>query len=460
MSNAVATGSSPRRVTTEWVSRLWLPVVLVLAGAVTVGAYVHFHSLAASPIDEWVYMDYLFKIPHQWFIHTGDLVGRQARNIDACYGVRNYGTAKVPCGGDYSQLSAFPYSGKTSTSAYTPLYFGITWAVGWVLQHLAGITPVQSWRLVGALWLALALVPFVMVARRFGVHDVVTLALGLAFIAAPYSLTTYTFISTDAPCAAITLWLLLLAFAVVDGSISGWWLAPAAALAVAFKVTNLIGIGLAVLFMLVSWLYELRRTQWAGFTTRRPDAPRRLSVALPLFALLPVAAGAIVQDAWLKHVAATAVSSGASQGVGIPFNFLKNLQPGFQQLTDTITTNVGIPSSTGHIFTTVYFQPLGWLCVVGVLGALCLRSAFRQPYAPLAISIAVMGVAALPVLGLGMHLITGGYFALPLRYAGMLVLPYFLMTGVVVRNRWARWAVLVYAVGLLAFVVLRSPVYG
>ncbi|HEY0248879.1 MAG TPA: hypothetical protein VGC45_11525 [Gryllotalpicola sp.] len=449
-----------RRTSAEWASTLWMPVVLVLAAVVTVGAYVHFHSPAASPIDEWVYMDYLFKMPQHWIVHTGDLVGQQAREIDACYGVRNYGTAKVPCGGDYSNLAAFPYSGKTSAGSYLPFYFGITWAIGAAAHAVTGMTLVAGWRLAGAFWLALALVLFVVVARRLGVHDVVTLALGLGFIASPYALTTYTFISTDAPCAAITLALLLLAWSVVRGRASGWWLVPASAVAVAFKVTNLIGIGFAVLFLFVSWLYELPRTRWSGILTRRPDAPKRFTLAMPLYLVLPVAAGAIVQEVWLKYVAATAVASGASQGIAIPFNFFANLQTGFQQLAGTVTTNVGIPSSTGHVFTAAYFEPLGWLCVIGVFGVLCLRPAFRLPFAPLAISTAVMGVAALPVLGLGMHLITGGYFAIPLRYAGMLVLPYFLMMGVLVRNRWARWAVFAYCAGLLLWVVLRSPVYG
>lgn len=459
-SRSAGDGVRSRRSAAEWASTLWMPVVLVLAGVLTVSVYVHFHSPAASPIDEWVYMDYLFKIPHQWIIHTGDVVGEQARQIDACYGVRNFGTAKVPCGGDYSDLAAFPYDGKTSAAGDTPLYFAVTWAIGWVIRAVTHISPVSSWRLVGAFWLALALVPFVVLARRLGVNDLVTLALGLGFIASPYALTSYTFIGTDAPTAAITLGLLLLAWSVVRGRISGWWLVPAAALAVAVKVTTLIGIGLALLFLLVSWLYELRRTRWSGFGTLRPTAAKRYTLLMPLYIVAPLAVAGVVQDSWMRYLRSTAVSTGASQGIAVKFNFLKNLQPGFQQLTDTVTTNVGIPSSTGHVFTAAYFEPLGWLCVLGVLGVLCLRPVFRTSVAPMAISIGFMGVAALPILGLAMHLITGGYFALPLRYAGMLVLPYFLMTGIVVRNRWASWGVFAYCAGLLAFVLLRAPVYG
>ncbi|WP_431279737.1 hypothetical protein [Leifsonia poae] len=101
--------------------RRWVPLLLVFASFVMGFTVTAHHTEALSPIDEWVYADYLYKLPQQVLIPRGQEIGPEALKLMACTGVREYGPMGPECGSDYAaHLDEFPQGGITSADGYTP----------------------------------------------------------------------------------------------------------------------------------------------------------------------------------------------------------------------------------------------------------------------------------------------------------------------------------------------------
>lgn len=439
----------------------WVPVLLVIASlgmSVTVIAH---HSKALSPIDEWVYVDYLYKVPVEGMVHEGEAIGNAALNIMACDGVRPYGPMGPPCGSSYRNLSAFPFQGKTSADAYTPVYFDTTWAVGEAIHAVTGTSELTSWRLTSALWLAIASVLLYFLLRQWRIRKVVIFALGVAMIASPFAWWTYTYVSTDAPSLPLGILLLIAAVKFERGKWSGWWLVAISIIAVLFKVTNILAVCLAALFLLITWLLELKRTRWSGWKSPRPNRVGRSSLALPLFAASSVISAAVAQVIWLAIRQAVAIGAPANQGIAIPLTVRRLAEQTVNFLPGTIIANVNVAGSPNLAYTIPPFliQPLSWITVAGVIGAFWM---LRRRSSTTAIVIAVVSAAVLfaPMLGLVVYLTTGSYFNLPPRYGAAILGGFLLLAGLTLRNRWAIGVVLVYALGLFAFVVATAPIYA
>jgi hypothetical protein len=430
-----------------WWRRFWVPLVLVLIAVGYGGTTTLLHTKALSPVDEWVYSDYLDKVPTELMVHQGELIGREALGRIACDGVYPYGPMGQPCGSSYNNPSKFPFAGKTSADAYTPLYFATTWAVGQVIHLIPGISELEGWRLTGTLWLAVTMVMLWLVFRRFAIHPVAVIGLGLAFIVSPFSWWTYTFVSTDAPSAFFGALLLLLTLRFLSGRASGWWIVGVSALAMLVKVTNILGVCLVALLLLLTWLWELRQTTWAdGWRSPRPGSAR-WSLALPGFGVLAVAAAVVAQLGWLGLHRALAVGPAAQQGISGPLGVKALLEQTVSFLPGTLTSNVIVAGSGGSSALPMYgwaLAPLTWLCVVGVLGAFfSLR--MKSRLAPLVVSVAISSVLFAPMLAIVVKITTGSYFPLPARYGAVLLVAFLLMVGILLKNRWAPWVILGYS---------------
>jgi hypothetical protein len=460
--NDITTSAAP--ASTRWkksLTWLWVPVLLVIASfgmSWTVAAH---HSDALSPVDEWVYVDYLYKLPAQGMVHQGEKIGKDALGIIACDGVKPYGRMGQPCGSDYNDLSKFPYDGITSADAYTPVYFAITRVIGDAIHASTGIDQLHSWRLTGALWLGLASLLLYALLRQWRIPRPVILGLGLAMIASPFAWWTYTYVSTDAPCLAFGLLLLLTATKVGRGQWSGWWLVLFSVVAVVFKVTNVLGVILAGLYLLVLWLIEMKKTQWAGRTTRRPGMPHRFSLVLPLVAIGAVVTSVAAQVAWLAIRRAAAVGLPADQGVSGPLNAQDVLAQVVNFLPGTITANVNLAGSSNLAYAMPYsvFVPLGWICVAGVFGALwSLR--WHSEQTPLVLAVTTGALFFAPLLAVMLLVTTGSYFPLPPRYGAVLLGSFLLLAGLTIRNRIAVWILLLYTVALYVLVLVTAPIFA
>ncbi|TFC86120.1 hypothetical protein E3T28_07400 [Cryobacterium sinapicolor] len=437
---------------------LWVPVVLVIASFGMSAVVTANHGPALSPVDEWVYVDYLFKLPVQGIVHEGEKIGKEALVIMSCDGVTPYGPMGPACGSSVADLSVFPYKGVTSADAYTPAYFAVTRVVGDAVHTVTGINQLSSWRVTGALWLGLASVLLHLLLRQWRIRRPVILGLGLALIASPFAWWTYTYISTDAPSLAFGILLLLTAVKIGRGQWSGWWLAVISTAAVLFKVTNVLGVCLAALYLLILWLLERKETHWAGWKTRRPYQRNRSSLGLLFFAVLALGASVTAQLAWLAFRSAEAVGIPVDQAIGIPLTPEELVSQVATFLPSAIVSNVNVTGSTDLAYAIPGFvvAPLTWICVAGVLGAFwTLRKGSKLT--PIVVSVTMAALFFAPMLAIMIHVTTGNYFPLPPRYGASIVGSFLLLAGLTIRNRWAVGILVAYSVALYAYVLVSAP---
>lgn len=434
-----------------WLRRFWVPVVLVLVSLGMAGTVTVMHGDSMSPIDEWVYTDYLDKLPEQGILYQGEEIGDEALERMACDGVLLYGPMGPDCGDDYSDLSEFPFEGITSADAYTPAYFGVTRVVGDAIAFVTGVDQLTGWRLTGSLWLAATMIVFWLLLRRWEVPSLATLGLGIALIASPFGWWTYTWVSTDAPSFLAGALLLLLASRFAAGIGSGWWIVLVGAVALVFKTTNVLAVCLAALYLLIVWLSELRTTRWQGLRTERPGHPGRSSFALLGFGVLALVAAAIAQFGWLALRRVLAQGDPADQAIAGQLDRLETLSQMANFLPGTIISNVNLVGTSNYAlpFPNWAVLPLSWLCIAGVIGAFWQLTG-RSERAPLVIAIAISAVAFAPMLAVVIQLTTGSYFPLPPRYGAPILAGFLLAAGLILRNRWAQWILIGYSVPLIA----------
>lgn len=446
----------------RFLAAFWVPTVLVMAALGVSGTVTVAHTEEMSPVDEWVYIDYLDKFPTQGIVHRGEDIGPYALEQMACSGVKVYGPMGPPCGSDYeAQIRDFPYEGQTSADLYTPIYFAATWVVGGAIHVATGIDLTTSWRLTGALWQALSMVLMFFLFRMWKVGPIATVALGLAVIASPFSWWTYTYVNTDAPSFALGVLLLLATTKFIRGQASGWWIVAVSALAMSIKATNILGICAVGLYLVVQWLYESRSIQWRGLKTTRPDNPDRRWFALPAFALAAGAAGAIVTAAWTIIRSMVALTDSPDQGTTVPFGLRQLTDQFINFLPNTIASNVNLSGTDmlAYPIPAIMYVPLTFITVAGVIGAFwTLRKGTQE--VPLVTALAIASVVAGPFLALVLFTTQGVYFPLPPRYGASILGAMLLLAGLTLTYRPAAWATLAYTAGLSVLVVATAAHYG
>lgn len=418
--------------------------MLVLVSLGYASAITMLHNEDLSPVDEWVYVDYLHKLPSQGIVHEGEHVGDEALSILACEGTSPYGTVGPPCAAEFDDTSAFPNAGLTSAAVYTPIYFAITRVLGDVIHLATGIGEIESWRLTGSLWLAAGMLAFTALLRQWRVPDGATLGLGLAFIASPVSWWTYSYVSTDAPSVLIGAGLLALATGMVRGKRWGWWLVAVSVAAVLIKAVNLLAVGLAALVLITAFIQDARQATWNGWRTGRPEQPDRALLVLPAVAVGSALAAFAAQVIWLRMVDAFAVSDlTADQGVAIPLTPPELLAQIVNFLPGVITY-----SPVSLYVPPFVYAPLSWICIAGVVAAFwSLRRGDQASV--VVIPVAIAAVAFAPTLAIGLTALTGQYFTLPSRYGLSLVPGFFLLAGMSMRNRVAQGVIIAFALALL-----------
>ncbi|MFJ3382304.1 hypothetical protein ACIPJ2_18045 [Curtobacterium sp. NPDC090217] len=488
------------------VLRFWIvPVLLVIAAFASVAVHVP-KNTALSPLDEYVYVDYIAKVPSEGVVAEGEPTGAFAREALVCLGNRGVPTVPATTCADAGKApaSVFPMAGKTSADIYTPLYFWVTRAFAQPLVW-AGMGLIDAASYVGALWLAGAVVLLVFAMRRFRVREPVILGLGLALIASPAAYWSSTYISTDAPSLAVGAALALLVARYATGS-RGLWLFPlVAAVGVAFKVQNIAAVGiaaLAVLSIAVTRAVRERGPRRAvavhgvadgavaldgvadgavapgevadgrgasggvadhvvadrsdGFSVEPADTERRRGWGQVVLATVTdravyLAVGSallalVVQVVWLIVRADIQAAPPPSQGTEKPLHFANLVTESlkFLQATplDPTGRENGVAIGTAGIL-------LSWLVIAGVLGCIAAGPA-RTGIRPIAWSSLVVALALGPLLVLGTLKVSGYYFELPSRY-GLSMLPFFLVLSGVLFSRYRAPSVLLCAGGVVLF---------
>lgn len=410
---------------------------LILISLMFPSAVTLIHSQATSPLDEWVFIDYTSKVFEQGFVHDGERIGELTNTIMACDGVIPGGTFGR-CGDDLAANSQnLPYTGLTAAAAYTPVYFAITRLFGLPLEFV-GFNPLTAWRLTGGIWLAAAVAVQVMTMRRWRIPDGTILPLGLLLISSPYVWWAHTFVSTDAPSLLVGALLLYISTRIRQGDKWGWVLALTAVAATALKVTNLVAVGLAVVYLMGSWLVD-----WVRFKKQREQHVKTRLIQEVVWPLGSVLLSVGLQWGWSKFIVATAIQGDrANQGISSPLS-LSELG---LQTTNFLSRVLSYSPFTGHGHDFL-FTPLAWVLIAGVLGAFFVLQPTGDRW-QIAAATFIAAIVMAPVLAIAVQVAQGSYFQLSPRYGASLVPAFLLSTAFVLRNCFARWAVGLYSGGL------------
>lgn len=441
----------------HWLRILWVPVLLVIASLAMGFTVTSSHGKALSPVDEWDYIDYLYKLPQEPVVPRGDIAGPETLSIISCDGFRIFGTMGAPCGTKPTDLSQYPQSAINTAAGYTPIFFWVTWAGAKAIQVVTHVDLVQAARYFGAFWLAGGVLMLWGLMRLFRVHPVAILAAGLALIASPYSWWTYTFVSTDAPSVLIGALTLFAAVKFARGQWSGWWLVAIAFVGTLVKVTHLLGAALAVLYLVIEFVIRRVREKRRGFEWRR-SIGRGSTDGLLVFGVLAGLAAAVAQFGWRFVLNLNVVGPDPDQGVHRPLTSTA-LQAEFTNfLPNTIVANVSVGHILGLPVPGAIIAPLSWLTIAGVIGAFAIYR-WRRPESSIVYAVGIGAVCLAPVLAIVLAL-TGGYLQLPSRYGGVLLPGMLLMLGLIAKNRIFVYGILGYSVFLYGYMILHAPFYG
>ncbi|MBN6777597.1 glycosyltransferase family 39 protein [Pseudoclavibacter alba] len=414
-------------------------VLLVLLAVVWVGANVFFHGGILSVYDEWVYVDYLDKLPEQPFVKQGETIGPWAGGLMSCFGIERTGPIGAPCGGDYSNPLDYPQAGVSGAAAYPPVFFWVTWAVSRVFAIVPGVDELGAFRLTGMVWLIPTVLVLYQLIRYLSVSRFTAFCLSALFIVTPFSWWSYTFVSTDAPVAGLGALSLLLALRALRDEGSLWPLVVVSFAGGLVKLTPVFGLGLAVLVLLVR--------RWRGETEL---SWRRVLVGSGASVLALV----VPQAAWMVFAKVTAVGAPPDQGILLPRSSL----PVAIQETITLFLDDTVPvRSQMEIYaiteTLTFF--LHAIIVVGVIGTALLAARGTEERAIGMLTL----IAALvfgPVLMLSLAVI-GSAFPLPARYGAGLVPAFFLCAGLFAQRATTRWPFALVSLVTVAFQLVRIP---
>lgn len=391
----------------------WLPYCVLIGLALAYTASHAHENEAFSPFDEYVYYDYVTKVPGPGIVRSGDEVGGDARNELSCRGVMNYGSFGESCDfGTHEQDRLYPYGGGTGADIYAPPYFALTWLLAQPFTWL-GSDLVDASRWAGGVWLSAGLALTYTLLRAMRLSGPMSLGLSASLLSLPAVYWATQFISTDAPTMALSAALGLIAIATVRGRVRPWLMPLAAVIAVLFKVQNLAFVVLAALAVIT----------WSA-RTASPGARWRIFARPPgITALASVVASVLAQVAWLLVRRTSAVASptnvDTSMSTLTPRVFVDEAFKFLRSIGET-----GLDTSTWGA---------AWAGIFGLLGIGAIVAALvsRPDVVRWSVGVASAATAVTfgPALAVATTSLVGHYIPLPERYGVVLLVAVVLCIG-------------------------------
>lgn len=410
----------------------WVAIVaLIVASLAVVVVHVPQHSLN-SPFDEYVYIDYLHKVPTQFVVRQGEDTGTFARIYVACHGTRMVDFLPPDvCAQKKTADNIYPMNGLSSADIYSPVYFASTWALAQPLVLLGDVGLVNAGRYVGACWLALAAVFLYLTLRRLKVHRGLAVGLGLLLVGSLPAYWSNTYISTDAAGLAAGSVLVYLSFQVADSKRrAGLWFILASMAFTLIKVHNFSAVALTALFLVLTASVAAFREpgQTRARLARGVRDPRLVIGIVAGFAAL------IAQISWMSVRAAISLGPSANQGVATLITPTALVHEVLKFLPGVIDGGID-PARLGT--SAFVIAAIGaWIVVAGVIGAVAVeRTGSRTSLFAISTLIAVLTAA--PALAIATRASAGFYFDLPVRY-GIALIPALLVCAgtVFTRKTW------------------------
>lgn len=426
------------------------PLILLVASIGFVSA--NSDHAQMSPWDEYVYIDYLSKIPTQGIVREGEQTGELARQYYSCNGVGVFGkVAPQNCATDFfgNDLD-YPFAGKTTASAYTPLYFAITWVMAQPFIWATGGDIVTGGRLAGSLWLGAAGITLFFTLGRFGVSKLGRYAASMLLIATPAAWTANTYISTDAPSLFAGGAMLLLAIRYAQTGKGAAMIVLTSLFVVALKVQNFIAVVLAILFLLLNYLATRKQLE-----TRN----RSILAGKSTGAILGLASTALItpfafQVLWMIIARMIAVSPGPIAGEVMTFG-LDELIHESLKFYGSLTLGSIVPAQAA--FAWALARVTTWLLIAGTIGIIVVERRSSAAYS-LAVSTIVVSLTAGPALAFALWFMSGNYFELPPRY-GLSLLPSVLTLAAIMFDKRVESRTVFIGLAGLTYLLSLTPFY-
>jgi hypothetical protein len=415
-----------------------LPILLLVVASVGLVAVQVPQHTRLSLYDEYVYYDYLTKVPTQLVVRSGEETGDAARRELVCRGVINITDAKPDCQSvDIGLELTMPYHGHTGADIYTPAYFVTTWVMAQPFTWF-GIGLLDAGRLVGMVWLGGGVLMLYALMRRLGVGRWLSAGLGLGVISTPSALWATTYISTDAPALLFGAGAFLLAVSIWRGRRSPWWLLLFAAVAVAFKVQFIIPVAAAGIALVVVRIMEWRAQRAAPSGAGRGVVATLARDRAVWAVILAGVAGVAAQVVWM--VIRSRLALPAEVG-----NFLdpERLNPvTLVQNVFLFLGNVGLDQTNIGALGTAFGYLLTMVTSAFLVVMIARIVKGRAEETGIAWGLAIIGLLMGPVLLVLIYSSSGTIIQLPTRY-GIVLLPGFVLgVGLLLsRVRWAPGAI-------------------
>ncbi|HEX6754637.1 MAG TPA: hypothetical protein VF109_01700 [Mycobacteriales bacterium] len=409
-----------------------LTVLIVLTGAASALVIQHVeHFRALSPVDEIMHLDATFKAPRA--VSAGERVDQEALRAAACRRIDSP-YAPPPCQTPELNPRDFPANGFNTAYIHPTGYYRVT---HWLADQIAprwGTDDVDSARLAGVVWLAAGLFLLFLLARRLGAPP--EAAVGVALLVAAWPPVWYSSAVVNPDATSLPVGAAVLYSAVAWGrSPFGILVLPLAGFAaVEFKLTNILVVGVACGYLLLSAL--LRSGSWR-------ERGRRLGVATGAAALLAVPAVLL----------AAAIGRATNERAILPIGVFSTGQYVDELPAGTVLsqwTHFLPPTTLAHAapflrdsaetrtFISTLFALTGGLLVAGLLAALANASRNRETLA-VALPTLVCMVVGGPLYAMANYATTHGYFSVSARY-GYVLIPCSaaVLAGLVSERRFAR----------------------
>lgn len=446
--------NSPTTVERRFNSRKLLkvlaaPLLLLVASVAFVSANADHAKM--SPLDEYVYIDYLSKVPEQGIVRQGEMTGEFARQYYSCVGVGIYGTiAPENCStGDYDEDSDYPFGGKTSAESYTPLYFAVTWIAAQPFVWITGGDIVLGGRLAGSLWLAGAAIMLYFGMRRLSISPPARFGAALLLIASPAAWSANTFISTDAPSMFAGASLLYLGLMFIQTGRGGVLLVLGSVIAVALKLQNFMAVVAIALFLLIMFLARRRSTETLS-SLHQSGSGRRLGWVTALMVVSPL----VFQVLWTILVRALAVGDPTDAGDPASFGIDALIKEAFR-FYGTLNFNALIPAEATIGWALTKLST--WIITAGIIAIIAIEPRFSARYS-LSLATLITLLTAGPALALAIRLMQGYYFELPQRYA-MSLLPMALALGAALFDKKSETRIAFLVIGGVTFAASLTPYF-
>ena len=214
-----------------------------------------------SPEDELQHVDYLDRAGRGGIVRTGDTLDTYARIVASCRGIESYDAARLPACEQAAAAAPdrYPESGVNTIEIHPPLYYFVTAPLARLAQAI-GVAPsfVTAARLVGGLWLWAGLCALWALARHLRAPAAARLGVCAMVAASPAVVYASSHVGTDAPALLAGAGIVLLAVRWEDGRAPTWLLAAAATAVMLIKAPNLLGIGVAIGYLLLRALKRPR----------------------------------------------------------------------------------------------------------------------------------------------------------------------------------------------------------